>query len=633
MKNKLLIIICLVFFSFSNLKAQYNYNLIPDSLKKNADYIILEDYQEFKVINEGEATEHIKFAVVVNNKYANRYEHIAIGYNKNLKLNSFSAEIYDAAGNRVKKLKNGDIEDVSAISGYSLYEDDRQKILHFNYNQYPFIIVYEYERTRKGLLNYPSWSFQSHFNISVLSSKLDFIIPEGMEFQYKEYNLKNKVKVSDVKGGKLYSWEETMLVAKKPQELLPPSQYFLPILILAPISFKMDEYEGSFKSWNDFAKWNYELNKGRDIIPVETYEQIKSLVKDAQTDIEKAKILYEYMQNKTRYVSVQLGIGGFQTFPAEYVDKNGYGDCKALTNYMYTLLEKVGVKSNYVLVSAGENAPDIITDFPSNQFNHVILCIPQENDTVWLECTSQKQPFGFLGSFTDDRHVLVVGEEGGGLAKTERYGKEINTRVRTATVVVDKEGCAKINMKTVFNGLFFEDRYGIEEYSFEDQKKVLNKIYNVPGMSIKLVKYNLNKNRIPSITEIIEMDVNKFSSISSKRMFMKLNLFSGTVNVPEKNDERTLPFEIKRGYTVIDSIHIQIPEGYKVEALPPEKNYNTKFGVYYRKVSVNERDIIYVRKLITEKGFYPASDYADFYNIRKKIKKADKAKLVLVKKE
>jgi transglutaminase-like putative cysteine protease len=631
MKNKLLIIACLVFLSFSNLNAQYNYNLIPDSLKKNADYIIIEDYQEFKVVNEGEATEHIKFAVVVNNKYANRYEHIAIGYNKNLKLKNFSAEIYDAAGNRVKKLKNEVIEDVSAISGYSLYEDNRQKILHFNYNRYPFIIIYEYERTKKGLLNYPSWSFQSYFNTSVLSSKLDFIIPDGMEFKYKEYNLKNKVKVSGVKGGKLYSWEETMLVAKKHQELLPPSQYFLPILKLAPMSFKMDEYEGSLKSWNDFAKWNYELNKGRDIIPVETYEQIKKLVKDARTDIEKAKILYEYMQNKTRYVSVQLGIGGFQTFPAEYVDKNGYGDCKALTNYMYTLLEKVGVKSNYVLVSAGEDTPDIITDFPSNQFNHVILCIPQENDTIWLECTSQKQPFGFLGSFTDDRHVLIVGEDGGALAKTEQYGKEINKRVRTAAIIVDKEGCAKINMKTIFNGLLFENRYGIEEYSFKDQKKVLNKIYVVPGMEIKLVKYYLNKNRIPSITEFIEMDVSKFASISSKRMFMKLNLFSGTVNVPEKNDDRTLPFEIKRGYTVIDSIHIQIPEGYKVEALPPEKSYNTKFGMYYRKISVNEHDILYVRKLITEKGFFPASDYSDFYNIRKKIKKADKAKLVLVK--
>ncbi len=632
MKHKIIISILISFSLAFSINAQYVYSSIPDSLTKDANYIIWEDYREFKVVDPGEAVEHVKFAVLITNKFATNYEDISIGYSKNMKIRSFSGEIYDASGQRIKKLKNSDIRDASAVSGGTLYADSRQKILHFNCNNYPYTIVFEYERSLDGLLNYPSWSFQSGFKTSVLSSKIDFIIPKSMEFNYKEYNLDKEAEITDIDNGEnvLYSWEETMLPAQKWQELLPPSYSYKPTILMAPKDFEMEDYPGSLNSWEEFGMWSYTLNKNRDVLPEELKNRVEELTKDAGNNREKAKILYEYMQNRTRYVSVQLGIGGWQTFPAEYVDKNGYGDCKALSNYMYSMLKQVGIKSNYVLVKAGSSSSDIITDFPSNQFNHAILCIPQPNDTIWLECTSQKQPFGFLGTFTDNRHVLLVDEEGGKLIKTPEYPKEVNSRIRKMNVDVDINGNATITMKTVFKGLSFEDRFGIEEHSLKDQKDILHDIYDISGMDFTSIKYKVDKDEIPTITENIEMRVIKMASISSKRMFVKVNLFSG-LNVPEKNSERKLPFKIKRGYTRIDSIHINIPAGYEVEALPSEKNYDTKFGSYNIKVEASNKTILYVRTLIIEKGTFPASDYQEYYNTRKKIKKADKAKLVLKK--
>ena len=157
-------------------------------------------------------------------------------------------------------------------------------------------------------------------------------------------------------------------------------------------------------------------------------------------------MVYEYFQNKTRYVNVQIGIGGWQPIEANTVDRLGYGDCKALAFYLKTLLDKVGVKSYYTIIHAGNDAEALIKDFPSNQFNHVILCVPMENkkDTIWLESTNQIIPFGYIGTFTDDRDALLIDESGGRIVHTPKYTAQDNIIIRKATVTLMENGQAEL---------------------------------------------------------------------------------------------------------------------------------------------------------------------------------------------
>ena len=109
-----------------------------------------------------------------------------------------------------------------------------------------------------------------------------------------------------------------------------------------------------------------------------------------------------------QYISIKLGIGGWQPLTAKFVSEKGYGDCKALTNLMMALLKEAGIKSNYVLILAGADENDINTSFPASYFNHVICAVPMAADTVWLECTSQVKDPGYMVSFTGNMHSLIL---------------------------------------------------------------------------------------------------------------------------------------------------------------------------------------------------------------------------------
>src|SRR5690606_888532 len=119
-------------------------------------------------------------------------------------------------------------------------------------------------------------------------------------------------------------------------------------------------------------------------LPAHIAQQVKALTSGITDVKEKITVLYNYLQKNTRYISIQLGIGGWQPFDDSYVAKNGYGDCKALTNYMQSLLTSANIPSFYTLVYAGASGTAknrFVPDLPSQQFNHVVICVPTGKDS------------------------------------------------------------------------------------------------------------------------------------------------------------------------------------------------------------------------------------------------------------
>lgn len=611
---------------------EYAVNKIPPGLKKGADVVLRSSEMKLTILGLDKAVFTEKTAYTILNEDAFRWAVFNESYDKLSKLKGIKVLYYDANGKVIKKVKSGEIEDINITSSGSLYDDNRIKYYKPKEYEYPFTIEYEYENPFSSTVGFRNFVTQYGERIAVQKAIYRAEFPADYELRHKELNGIEAPVEDNLGSTKMLTWTMENEKAIK-EEVAGESAYAMAKKVLiAPSKFQMEGYEGDMSTWGGLANWQRKLNKGRDELTPKVKADIKALVAGVEDDKEKVRLIYDYLQRNTRYVSIQLGIGGLQPFPAISVAENGYGDCKALSNYTYSLLKEAGIKSNYVKIRAGASEDDILTDFSSAQFNHVILAVPMEQDTVWLECTSQQAPFNFLGGFTSDRHGLMVTEDGGLLVKTPEYTAEENAQLRKVEVEMDGEGNAKAKVLTKYKGRQYDDNYRIATKGKDDQRKYLLNTIDIPAFDLGDIRYEEQRTENPLLTEEYDLTLRKFASVTGKRLFFTPNLLNRGGWNPPKDETRKSKIINRYNYNDVDSIVFKIPEDYRLEFQPDPVDVKSEFGEYKLTYDFNPdtNELTYVRYIKVFKGTFPANSYADFRKFWRKVSRSDKSKLVLI---
>jgi Domain of Unknown Function with PDB structure (DUF3857)/Transglutaminase-like superfamily len=625
------ITLCTNAFSYTDTK--YPVASIPEELKRNADVVFRKDEARFTILSKSSANYYVHQVVTILNANGKDYAREVIGYDKLSKVNLFKGTVYDANGNVIKKLKSNEIYDQSAFDGFSLYSDNRLKAADLTQGSYPYTVDFEYEIDFKYLFFIPGFNVVSNEKVSVEFGQYELVYPTELRPRFKTFNIDQEPTVTNRENGK----ESTTWVFKNIQPITiepmgPPVAEVLPHIIAAPTTFEYDDYAGSMQTWDEFGQWIQKLNKDRNKLSPETLKKIVDLTGHLKTPEEKAKVLYEYMQSKTRYVSIQLGIGGFQPFEAITVDNTGYGDCKALSNYMVSMLEVAGVKANYVLIKAGKQQQKMNLDFPSSQFNHAVVCVPIQGDTLWLECTSQTNPFGYAGTFTGNRQALAITDKGASVVNTPVYLEADNMQRRTADVTVDSKGNATANISTTYTGLQYENDnlHFLLNDQFDEQKKWVQNTTDIPSFEINSFKISDKKEIIPSATVQLNLNLNRFASVSGKRLFITPNLMNRFSSIPEPIENRKTNVVRNMAYTDLDTIQYSFPQDLYPEFVPAPTKIESEFGSYENSYSLDQGKLIYTRRLVMKKGEFAPESYKSLIDFYKKINKADHTKLVLL---
>ena len=484
-------------------------------------------------------------------------------------------------------------------------------------------------RKNKQNLIIPDWYANPYADQSVEKNKYTFISKPNEEIRIREYNYNGKPEVLKAEKTTSYTWQISNKPAFKAEPFAPDPDLYQTYVKVAAKQFSYYGYKGSYQNWEELGKWVYnDLIKSRQNLPEQTTAEIKELVKGIDSDREKAKKIYEYVQKKTRYISVQIGIGGFQPMPAAEVQQLSYGDCKALVNYTQSLLKAADIPSLYCVVNAGSRKKNMDSDFASmEQGNHIILAVPLKTDTVWLECTSSDSPFGFLGDFTDDRTVLACTPDGGKLLKTPALTSDMNLLVRKAQLNVDAEGTVTGKLNTSFSGAQYDNYQNMLAQPYTEQLKLLKDKYDIDNINFNDFKLIQDKGTPPHTLESFKLDIQKYAAKSNDLFYLELNAFNKTRNIPEVKN-RTLPVYINRGFTDEDELSYVLPEGFKMEAKPENKRIVSPFGTYSSELKIEGKILTYKRKFHLKDGNYPAAQYQEFSNFMGNVSIADHDKVV-----
>jgi hypothetical protein len=617
------------------LRAQnYSTALIPDSLRKDARVVVREDEVILEIKNPGRAVEKRHQVYTILNSNGEDYSGYYSFYDKLASISDVSGLLYDSLGKVIRKVKRKDMQDRSYDDGFSLASDARYLEHNFYYQVYPYTVDYQREVDHEGVLGFGNWVPLIRPGFSAQHSKYIIIAPRDYNVRYLLRNGAPPPVVTEDKDRKIYTWEAKNLPAMHEELHGPQWRDIVSNVMLAPSDFEAQGYKGNMSTWSDYGKFIDRLRTGRDVLPDNIRQQVHVLTDTVKDTRNKIYALYQFLQQNTHYISVQLGIGGWQPFSAEYVANKKYGDCKALSNYMVALLKEAGINGKYVEIGAEEDYPPMIENFSCSQFNHAICCVPLGKDTIWLECTSQIESPGFMGSATCGRKAVLIDEDGGHVVKTPTYSAKDNTQCRIISAQLSPEGNLDANVSTTYQCIRQEwPQHMMDEMSAEDRAKRLNRLFSLPTYTVDKSHYEEKKGPRPMVIEDLHVLAPNYAGVSGKRLFIAPNVFDRSHTRLPADSIRKYDFINDEAFTDIDSVVIAVPSGYQVEAMPKDVAIDGHFGNYRSNVRFENDKLIYYRFMQQSEGRYPPAEYTALVKFYEQLYQSDNQRVVLVKKD
>lgn len=562
----------------------YDADTLSDSLVQNAHSVKREEIMNFEVKDIDLATLSVHQVYTVLDGEGADVLYFQKGSDEFTKLEDAEIKVFDAHGKEVNRYKMKEMKSIA--TGDGLVVDGKVYYFQVAAPSYPITVEYNYKVKYKGTLNYPDYRIQVPEQ-AVEHSKYTVSVPLNLDLKYKPQHISLSPVISNSDKNKTYTWEVKNLSAIPFEEGCASYQTSYPAILLSPQKFSMDGNDGDLSSWKTFGEWYAILSKGSINLSDATKNSLRDMVKNAKSEKEKIQILYRYLQNNFRYVSIQLGIGGFKPFDAAFVDSKKYGDCKALTNYMQAMLDAVGIISYPALVNAEYNQQPVDPAFPHNSFTHVILCVPGK-DTTWLECTSKATDAGVLGNFTENRNALLVTPQGGILVATPKSDPSENTFHLTTKVTLYEDASGKSESVMESKGAFKEEiiEYVLNEKKDDQQDYLVKRLGFSQPDQFDLTTDKDDDSAKTSFTLALEK-VPEFTAGS--KMFLNPRIYKIWSSALPEDETRTHSFYFPFPFIKTDTTVYQLPDTYTIDHLPGAKDHKFKYGSFSSKYSYDEK--------------------------------------------
>jgi transglutaminase-like putative cysteine protease len=291
--------------------------------------------------------------------------------------------------------------DIPATMGNPVYAD--RKVRRYSLSGVSVGTIVDYSFTLEELKPYRAGDFLTSWSITTglptRRSRYILDVPAKLKMNLLERNIANPKKVTEAHGRRVYTWAAKDLEKPKSEPFAADSNgVFQSLLVSAPTS------------WQEISKWYAGLARDRYVLTPELDAKLHELVAGARTLDDSLSAVQRWVAQDIRYVSLSLGIGGYQPRTPAEVFKTQYGDCKDKATIFVTMAQKMGVEAYPVLLSAGGKVERALPSI--DQFNHAIAAVKLGGKYMYVDLTSDLTPWGALPGSDQGQFALVVHPDG-----------------------------------------------------------------------------------------------------------------------------------------------------------------------------------------------------------------------------
>lgn len=411
-----------------------------------------------------------------------------------------------------------------------------------------------------------------------------------------------------------------------------------PHIIVYPLSY---EYEGEqvavLRDVGDLFAW-YETMIDQiepcdlNLIP----NVVDALLEGADSEEEKVRRIFRYVQDQIKYVAFEDGLGGLIPRNANDVLNKRFGDCKDMSNLMYAMCEYAGIQT-YLTWVGTRDIPYTYEELPTPGVdNHMILTAGDPDDMerfYWLDATSSTVEFGVPTSFIQGKEALVRLAPGEfRVVEVPVMAPEYNTIQERVTMRIDDGqlvGTAETRLSGAFRASAIVDFKNFSRQS-RDERNYLNSYLRKGNNKFQLEEYSVEIPEVHAGEVVIDhgFQICDYAFLDDKEIIINMNIsrFFENDKIKDKREQpRAFRFKTLVEYTT----ELELPEGFEVEHLPESRTYeadNFSFNFSYIK---EEQRVIYRQEVKMNTTVLQPGEFEQWNDMISELKRAYRDALVL----
>lgn len=504
--------------------------------------------------------------------------------------------------------------DVAASTVNPVYE--KRKVLRYSLTGVAPGTLVDWSYTRERLKPYLPGDFFDSWSVTTgrttRRSRYMLDLPASMTPHIKERALHFARVTKEANGRRVYTWATKDLARVRPEPFAADSNdIYSSIAVSAPME------------WSTIGSWYAGLSRDRYAITPDIRRMLDTMVAKARTSDDSLRAIHRWVAQDIRYVSVALGIGGYQPRTPAAVFATKYGDCKDKATMFVALARALGMTAYPVLLNSGGSVDSTMPAI--DQFDHEIAAVKHaDGHYLFLDLTSELTPVGALPYSEQGEFGLVVHDDGA--VEQVRFPLDpIDHNASEMHIVGELSPDGK------FNGRYWERATGTRQYALRspfsspldstrraEATRAIATGFFRGASGDSLVGFDgKDLQAEPKVSMVIHNGSASKRSGETDILSIPLSSLSGwaenMVNNLEARGERQFPIDVADvigPLTTFTEYRVTLPEGWKAR-VPQNVTVDGPFGLYESKYAQTGRELVISRRLRGTKGILPKERIGD----------------------